>query len=98
MKAKNTDKNSLETKGQSTLISQLASNRNSFWCQSLKIRITVFTLVLFVSSLFTIIFYANKLMREEIQRFLATQHLLSVSYPSTHSLQQHLLFNSSLHP
>jgi PAS domain S-box-containing protein len=35
-------------------------------------------------------------MREEIQRILTNQHLLSVSYPSTNSLQQHLLLAALL--
>ena len=65
-------------------------------CSNYYYLMLLITIVLFVTSLFTLIFYANKLMREEIQRILTNQHLLSVSYPSTNSLQQHLLLAALL--
>ena len=47
--------------------------------RSLKIRVTVFTLVIFIASIWTVVIYASNALRSDMQRFLGEQQFSTVS-------------------
>ena len=50
-------------------------NWNIFRWRSLKIRVTVFTLTIFLASIWSLAFYANRMLHEDMQRLLGEQQL-----------------------
>src|SRR5450830_804189 len=54
-------------------------NLNLFRFRSLKTRITLFTLAIFVSSIWALAFYAGRMLREDMQRLLGEQQLSTAS-------------------
>ena len=55
-------------------------NLNIFRSRSLKTRITVFTLVIFVLSIWALAFYASRMLREDMQRLLGEQQFSTASF------------------
>jgi PAS domain S-box-containing protein len=53
------------------------------WGRSLKTRVTVITLVIFVTSFWAAAFYASQTMREDLQRLLSRQQFAMASYIAT---------------
>ncbi len=51
----------------------------TFW-RSLKTRVTVFTLTIFVTSLWALAFYASQMLREDMLRLLSEQQVSTASY------------------
>jgi hypothetical protein len=47
--------------------------------RSLKVRVTVFTLVIFIASIWTVVIYASNALRNDMQRFLGEQQFSTVS-------------------
>jgi PAS domain S-box-containing protein len=47
--------------------------------RSLKVRVTVFTLVIFIASIWTVVIYASGALRSDMQRFLGEQQFSTVS-------------------
>ena len=47
---------------------------------SLKTRVTLFTLVIFIASLWSLAFYASRMLREDMQQQLSEQQLSVVSF------------------
>ena len=54
-------------------------NWNSWWTRSLKVRITVFTLVIFLVSIWSLALYAGRSLREDMARVLGDQQFATAS-------------------
>ncbi len=54
-------------------------NKSIFQWRSLKTRVTLFTLAIFVISIWALAFYASRMLREDIQRLLGEQQFSTVS-------------------
>jgi hypothetical protein len=54
-------------------------NFNSFHWRSLKTRVTFFTLVIFLISIWSLSFYASRMLRDDMQRLLSDQQFSTVS-------------------
>ena len=52
---------------------------NSFQRRSLKTRVTLFTLVIFVGSIWLLAFYTSRTLREDMQRLLGEQQFSTAS-------------------
>ncbi|HEX5784553.1 MAG TPA: PAS domain S-box protein, partial [Burkholderiaceae bacterium] len=57
--------------------------RSSFQRYSLKTRVTLFTLVMILLSIWSLTFYADRMLRQDIQHLLGTQQLATVSLMAT---------------
>jgi PAS domain S-box-containing protein len=55
-------------------------NLNPFQWQSLKTRVTLFTLAIFLISIWSLTFYISRMLREDMQRLLGEQQFSTVSY------------------
>ncbi|MDD2865272.1 MAG: PAS domain S-box protein, partial [Methylococcales bacterium] len=64
---------------------------NFFRPHSLKTRVTLFTLVVFITSIWSLMFYASRLLHDDMQRVLGEQQRSTVALLSSH-INQELLF------
>src|SRR5512133_985599 len=64
-------------------------NLNPFHWQSLKTRVTLFTLAVFLISVWSLTFYISRMLREDLQRLLGEQQFSTVSYMAA-DLNDHL--------
>lgn len=55
-------------------------NLRSFKWRSLKTRVTLFTLAIFLTSIWSLAFYASRMLHEDMQRLLGDQQASTVSY------------------
>ncbi len=55
-------------------------NRIFFWRQSLKTRVTLLTLVIFTISIWSLAFFASRMLREDMQRLSGEQQFSTVSF------------------
>jgi PAS domain S-box-containing protein len=55
-------------------------NLNIFQWRSLKTRVTLFTLAIFVISIWSLAFYVSRMLREDMQRLLGEQQFSTVSF------------------
>ena len=53
---------------------------NAFRWNSVKTRVTVFTLLIFLLSLWSLAFYASRMLRDDIQRMLSEQQFTTISF------------------
>ncbi len=53
---------------------------NSFLQRSVKTRVTLFTLIIFVISIWTLTFYISRLLKDDMQRVLGDQQFATVSF------------------
>ena len=54
-------------------------NLKFFLWQSLKTRVTLFTLAIFITSLWSLSFYVSRVLQEDLERILGEQQLATVS-------------------
>jgi len=50
-----------------------------FWWRSLKTRVTIFSLAIFLAGIWSLAFYVSQMLREDMQRLLGEQQLSTVS-------------------
>src|SRR5450756_1929510 len=55
-------------------------NLNPFQWQSLKTRVTLFTLAIFVIGIWSLTFYTSRMLREDMQRLLGEQQFSTASF------------------
>lgn len=63
-------------------------NLNIFPLRSLNTRVTLFTLTVFVSSIWSLAFYSGRLLREDMERILGEQQFSTVSFMAAEVNQQ----------
>ena len=58
----------------------IAMDMNIFQCRSLKTRVTLSTLVIFLLGIWSLAFYASRMLREDMQQMLGEQQFSTVSF------------------